>query len=168
MPLEAAVHAVFDDLVPHQIAVSAYDGVSAAVLERLVGKERRMNAAVHDPRAALARDPADFVAAQRVARVDANADHIPCLDRGFVDRIEGFVDHNGDAPTIGCRTSQDVQPAGRDDCHTERDVAGVDQMHLHSASELSFAHLGRAVSSESTELSGGAQTISGFRPHRHS
>ena len=48
----------------------------AAVLVRLLGKERRVNAAEDDPRAALARHAADLVAAQRVAGVDADADDV--------------------------------------------------------------------------------------------
>ena len=46
------------------------------MLVGFVREERGVNAAEDDPGAALARHPADFVAAQRIARMDADADDV--------------------------------------------------------------------------------------------
>ena len=54
---------------------------------RLFRKQRRVDAAEDDPGAPLAREPADFVAAERIAGVDADADDVARLrcsrDRAF-------------------------------------------------------------------------------------
>ena len=50
-----------------------------------------MNAAEDDPGAALARQPADLVAAQRVAGVDADADDVARRELRGVDGVERFV-----------------------------------------------------------------------------
>ncbi|MEO5739336.1 MAG: hypothetical protein ABIS29_01905 [Vicinamibacterales bacterium] len=51
-----------------------------------------MDAAVDDERAALARRASDFVAAQRIQRMDADADHVSLGDRVHVDLLERLVD----------------------------------------------------------------------------
>src|SRR4051794_21359967 len=93
--------AVVDDLRPHEIAIPFDDGVRSAVLERLLGKERGVNAAEDDPRAALARQPSDFVAAPRVAGVDADADHVAAGDRVELDPIECLVNEMWITHSVG-------------------------------------------------------------------
>src|SRR5207245_1965048 len=51
--------AVADDLLPHQIAVAADHRMRLAVRAGFVGEQRRVNAAVDDPRAACARLASD-------------------------------------------------------------------------------------------------------------
>ena len=104
-----------DDLRPDQVAVALDDRVRLAVLVRFVRKQRGVNAAEDDPRAALAREPADFVAAQRIAGVNADADDVAGRDHRRIERLERFVDDDGIAPLGSGRRRQDVQPARRDD-----------------------------------------------------
>ena len=52
-----------DDFGPDDVPVAFDHGVSRAMLARFLGKQRRMDAAVDHPGAALTRLPADFVAA---------------------------------------------------------------------------------------------------------
>ena len=103
----------------------------AAELVRLVGIERRMNAAEDDGRAALARLAADFVAAQRVERMDADADDIAARDAVEIDRIERFVDDAGIAVLARRRRGEHVEPPGRDDGRTKRNIAGIDEVNSH-------------------------------------
>ena len=91
-----------------------------------------MNAAVHDVRATRARVPADFVAAERVAGMNADADDVAGLDRCRIEKCQGFVDQYGIAVAFGRGAGQDVQPARRDDGGAERDMAGIDQMNFHA------------------------------------
>ena len=72
-----------------------------------------MNAAVDDEGAALARRASDFVAAQRVQRVDADADHVARGDRRHVDLLERLVDDLRIAVVTRRRRRQHVEPTGR-------------------------------------------------------
>ena len=114
---------------PHDVAVALDDGVRPAELVRLVRVERGMNAAEHDRGAAPGR-PADLVAAQGVAGVNADADDVARLDRR-VERLERFVDEDGIAISARRRGREHVQPARRDDADAERHVAGVDEVDDH-------------------------------------
>jgi hypothetical protein len=53
-----------------------------------------VDAAVDDPGSAFAGDAADFVAAEGVAGVDADADDVAGLDGFRDDLLEGFVDED--------------------------------------------------------------------------
>ena len=121
--------AVVDDLAPHHVAVALGDRVRAAELVRLLRVERGMNAAEHDPGAALAREPADFVAAQRVSGVDADADHVAGLDPLGVEHLQRFVSDDGVAEVSRRRSRQHVKPARRDDADAEREMAGIDEVN---------------------------------------
>ena len=81
----AAGEAIGDDLAPGDVAVAFDDGVGVAALEGFFGKEGGVDAAVDDPGAAVAGDATDFVAAEGVAGVDADADDVAGLD-GFGSR----------------------------------------------------------------------------------
>ncbi len=74
--LKAAGDAVVEGLRPRQVAVAFHHRVGAADLERFVGKERRVDAAVDHRRAGGARQAADFIAAQGVAGMDPDADDV--------------------------------------------------------------------------------------------
>src|SRR4029079_11874151 len=79
--LRIATQAIRHDTLPDQIAITLDDRVRLALLARLVRIQRRVNATVHDPGAAFAHRPAHFVAAQRIARVDPDADDVTGGDR---------------------------------------------------------------------------------------
>ena len=105
--------------------------MAAAEVERFVRKERGVNAAEDDPRAALARDPADLVAAQRVARMDADADDVARRDGRRVELLERFVDDERVAEIGRRRRREHVEPAGRNDGHAKRDMAWIDEVDSH-------------------------------------
>ena len=131
--LRPAPGAVFDDRAPGEVAVALDHRVGAPAFVRLVRIERRVDAAVHDPRPALARPLAEGVADQRVAGVDADADDVAGLDPAVVERLEALVDHDRIAPLAGGRGREHVQPAGGDDGYAEREVAGVDDEYAHGS-----------------------------------
>jgi hypothetical protein len=126
-----SIDAVPDDLGPDHVAVALDHAVRAAELCRLFRKERRVNAAVHDPRASLAREASDFVATQRVPGVNPDADHVARRNRFRIDVRDRFVDDQRVAPRCTGGGREDVEPARRDDRDAERHVTGVDQMDTH-------------------------------------
>ena len=113
-------------------------GVRAAVLERLVGEQRRVNAAVDDVarRARCAARP-DFVAAQRIQRVDADADHVagrPMVSRSSCSSVSSTM--CGSPYSCGRRRRQHVEPAGRNHRNAKRHIAWIDQMDAHQGRGL--------------------------------
>ena len=129
--LQATVRAIGKNRGPHDVAVAFDDGVRAAELVRFVRIEGRMDAAKNDGRAAFARLAADFIPAQRVERVDADADDVAGCDGVEVDRIERLVDDARIAVLAGRRRGEHVEPARSDDGGTKRDIAGIDEMNCH-------------------------------------
>ena len=129
--LRFALGAILQDRAPGEVAVALDRRVGAAALVRLVRIERRVDAAVHDPRPPLARPPAERVADQGVAGVDADAHDVAGLDPADVERLEALVDQDRIAPLAGRRRREHVQPAGGDDGHAEREMAGVDDEYAH-------------------------------------
>jgi hypothetical protein len=53
--------------------------------------QRGVNPAEHHERTGLPCGPAEFVAAERIARVDADADDVPLAERGEIERLQGFI-----------------------------------------------------------------------------
>ena len=129
--LRFALGAILQDRAPGEVAIALDRRVGAAALVRLVRIERRVDAAVHDPRPPLARPPAERVADQGVAGVDADAHDVAGLDPADVERLEALVDQDRIAPLAGRRRREHVQPAGGDDGHAEREMAGVDDEYAH-------------------------------------
>ena len=111
--------AVADDMLPHEIAVTLDHRVGLTMCVRLVGKQRRVNAAVDDPRAAFASELAHFVTATRIAGMNADADDVAGSNRRGVNRIERFVHDDRIAPLLPRGRRQNVEPAGRDDGHAK-------------------------------------------------
>src|SRR5205823_1723730 len=87
--------AIADGLAPGDVAIAAHDRVCLSALESLFGIKRRVDAAEDDPRAALARHAPDLVSAERVASVDADADHVPGHDVVGVEVLERLVADDG-------------------------------------------------------------------------
>ena len=69
-----------------------------ALFHDLVGKERGVNAAEHDPRAPLTCQPPDGVAAQGIAAVNADAHDVAGGDVGGIDVFKRLVDQMRIAP----------------------------------------------------------------------
>ena len=129
--LRSAGVAVVEHRRPDQIAVALDDGVRAPCSTHFIRKERRVNAAVDDVGASGPRQPSDFVAAQRVDRVNADSDDVAGLDRVFVELVQRFVDQHRVAVTRRRRRGQHVQPSRGDDGGAERHVARIDQVNSH-------------------------------------
>ena len=86
----ALPRAVRDHLRPHEIAVALDDGVRAAERGGFLRIERRVDAAEHDVGAARARLLADFVALNRVAGMNADADDVAGRDGIRGPRVRAF------------------------------------------------------------------------------
>ena len=129
--LRSAGDAVTNRVPPRHVAIAFDDGVRAAERMRLLRVQRRVDPAEDDPGPALARDPADFVAAQRVACVNADPDDVAGLNRRVIQHLQRFVRDERIAELARGRRRKDVKPSRRNDTDTEREMAGIDQVHLH-------------------------------------
>ena len=131
-PLRRAFQALGDDGAPHQIAVALDHRVRSPELVRLFRVERRVDSAEDNPRAGLAGLVPDFVASQRVTGVDADPDHVARTDVRRIEDVERLVADDR-IPVLARRgCGQDVQPAGGDDRHSERQVARINQVNAHA------------------------------------
>ena len=108
-----------------------------AVFVRLVGKQRRVDPAEHDPRAEFLGLSADLITAPRIPGMNTDADDVAGCDGGEVDLIERFIDQARITPFGPRCRGQHVQPPRRDDRHAERDVTRIDQMYFRAHSHLS-------------------------------
>jgi hypothetical protein len=139
---------VGDGFTPGDVAVAFDYGVGVSAFEGFFGEEGGVDAAVDDPGSALAGDAADFVAAEGVAGVDADADDVAGLDGFGDDLFDGFVDEDGVACGGGCGGGEDEEPTGGDDGGAKGVVAGIYKMN---ADESTFSRV-NAVDSESGVL----------------
>ena len=148
--LGLALDAVLEDLGPGEVSVAADDGVGGAVGEGLVGVERGVDAAEDDPGAALAGDAADFVAAERVEGVDADADDVTGLDGLWVDLLEGLVDEFRVAEAFRGGAGEDKHPPWSDDCNAEGAFAGVHKLNCQDGSHSrgDWLHFVRCIRTE--------------------
>src|SRR4030095_9381963 len=119
---------------PDAIAVALDDRGRGAVLEHLVRVQRRVDAAVNHVRAARLRRAPDFVAAQRVQRVNADADDVARLDLVEIDLLERLVNDVRIAVLGGRRRREYIQPTGCNDSDAKRNVAWIDQVNSHQES----------------------------------
>ena len=95
-------------------------------------EERGVDAAEDDLGPALTRGAPDLIATQRVARVDADADHVARLHLLRVERFERLVADDGIAEARRRGGREHEQPAWRDDGGAEGNVAWVHEKHAHS------------------------------------
>jgi hypothetical protein len=121
--------AVAQDLGPDSVAVAGDDRMGAAELVRLVGIERRVNAAEHHRRSGGPRRGANLVAAQGITGMDADSDDVAGTDLGRVEQGQGLVGEHRIAVDRRGRCGEHVQPARRDHPNPERHVARVDEVH---------------------------------------
>ena len=109
MPADAVV----EHLAPDEVAVALDDRVRAAELVRLLREERRVDAAVTRPSRPRSRaELADLVAAQRVARVDADADDVAGAMIDGIERLERLVGDDRIAESRGRRPASTYSQRG--------------------------------------------------------
>src|SRR5262245_9203052 len=104
----------------------------AAALAHFFGRERRMNPVGDDVGTSRAAAVAEAIAAQRIGRVDANADNVTVLKAGGVERFERFSDDERRAIALGRRGREDVEPPWRNHRRAKGQVARIDQMDAQS------------------------------------
>jgi hypothetical protein len=76
--------------------------MGSAEFKSFFGIEGGVNATVNDIGPTSASVAAYFVAAERVASVDPNADDIAFVDRCGIEKGEGFIDEDGVAERLRC------------------------------------------------------------------
>ena len=129
--LRGAGGAIVDREAPGDVAVPLHHGVRAAERVRLFRVERRVDTPEHDPGPAFARDPANLVAAQSVARMDSYPNNVALPDRRRIQLLERFVSDERVTEGPRSRRGKHVKPPGCNDPHTEGKMARVYQVHLH-------------------------------------
>jgi hypothetical protein len=130
--LGSAGEAVNDGLAPRDIAVPFDDGMGVALLEGFFRKEGGVDSTVDDPGSAFAGDASDFVAAEGIAGMDADADDVSGMN-GFGDNLlDGFVGKDGIACDGWRGGGEDEQPSRSDDRCSKRIVAGIDEVDAHN------------------------------------
>ena len=129
---------------PDHISIALDYRVSATQFVGFVGIEGGVNASEHHVGAALAGHFPDFVAAERVGGVDADADNIAGLNLIRVYRLQGLVDQAGIAKARRCRRCKHIQPARGNDRGAKRNFTGIDEVNAHAMSP-SLGGLAKAV-----------------------
>ncbi len=99
----------------------------------LFGEQRGVNAAEDHGGAAFANDPPQFVAAKRIGGVNADADDISLLNLLRIESFQALINDVGISKPPGRGGGKNVKPARGDDPYSERNVAGVDEVHSHCA-----------------------------------
>ena len=127
----SARRAVPQYLAPDQVAIAFDHSVRAATLEGLFGIKRRVNSAEHHPGASLPCRSPNFIAAQRVAGMDANPDHVALLDALQIEMFQRLIADLGIAERVPCCSRQYVKPAWRYYCGTKRGIAWVHKVNFH-------------------------------------
>jgi hypothetical protein len=105
--------------------------VGPAEVARFLGEQGRVYPAVDDCRAAGPHKRADFVSAQRVAGVNADADDVSRLDRVHFERFKCFVRDAGVAELRRSGTGENEQPTRSDDADAEGEMTRIDEMNGH-------------------------------------
>ena len=93
-----------------------------------------VNASEHHVGTAVARHFPNFIAAQRIGRVDPDTDNIAGLNASGIHSSQRFIDKRGIAEGFGSCRRKHVQPTRRDYRGPERDFAGINEMNAHTIS----------------------------------
>ena len=93
-----------------------------------------MNASEHHVGTAVARHFPNFIAAQRIGRVDPDTDNIAGLNASGIHSSQRFIDKRGIAEGFGSCRRKHVQPTRRDYRGPERGFAGINEMNAHTIS----------------------------------
>src|SRR5215472_568292 len=118
-------------LCPDNVSIAFHDGMGAAKFPRFFGKKSGVNSAENHISATLSRQLSNFVSAQRVRRMNANADGISRLNARRINLKQGFIYKNGIAESSWRSTGKHVLPPRSDDCSPKRHSAWVNQVHVH-------------------------------------
>jgi hypothetical protein len=92
-----------------------------------------VDAAVDDPGSAFAGDAADFVTAEGVAGMDADADDVAGLDGFGGDLFEGLVDEDGISCGRRCGCGENEEPTGGDYGGPKGVIAGIYEMNTQES-----------------------------------
>jgi len=106
--------------------------VRATQFMRLARVQGCVNPAEHDVCAAIASYFANLVTAKCVRRMDADANNISRLNVERIQGFQSFIDQAGIAKASGGRGRQNVEPARGYDSGTERNLAWINEMNMHS------------------------------------
>src|SRR5947209_3390921 len=98
----------------------------------LFGVEGRMNASEHHIGAPSACHSSDFVAAESIGGVDANANNVALLNLSRAYRCQSLIHQARIAKAHGCSRRENIQPARGNDCSAERNFAGINEMNAHA------------------------------------
>src|SRR5450432_3609759 len=134
-----AFAAVFERPRPGDVSVTFYHCVRAAEINGFLRIKSGVNSAENHIRSPFARDLANFVSAQSVGRMNANADRIARLNALRIHRKQRFVNQNRISKTSRRGGSQNVLPSRRDYCGSKRHTTWVDQVNVHARRSLWFA-----------------------------
>src|SRR5579871_1813761 len=110
---------------PYHITVAFHNCVCTSQLASLFRIKRCMNPPENDVRSPLTSDLSNFVAPKGIRGVDADANDIATLDDSYIHGGKRFVDQNRIAGGPRGRAGEHIEPAGRNDCRPERDVARI-------------------------------------------
>jgi hypothetical protein len=78
----------------------------------------------------LARQPADFIAAQCIAGVNSNSNNVAGSNACDIQLFQRFINDYRIAEAGRCRRSEHVEPARRDDANAEGFVARIDEINF--------------------------------------
>ena len=131
--LRRPLHTVGHHPRPGDVAVALHHGVGSAQLVRFLWVECGVNAAEDDVGPARARQPADFIPAQGVGRMDPDPHDVAPLELGGVKWFERLVGEDRITPLTRRRPGEHIQPPRGDDRYAERDMARIDEMNTHGA-----------------------------------
>src|SRR4029079_14604925 len=82
----------------------------------------------------FAREPAYFIAAKCVQRVNADTDYIPGLDGCGVHLLQGFIHKDGISEALRCGGSEHKQPPWCDDSNPKGTLARIHEVYGHRSS----------------------------------
>src|SRR5579859_1412431 len=128
-----AISAILEHTRPGHVAIAFNHGVRSAQFSRFFRIQRGMDAAKDHVSATVARNFAEFIAAQSVAGVDADAYNITRSDAQRISGGKRFIHKNWGAINKWGGRCQYVEPSRCNDRRAKRDVARIDQMDFHSA-----------------------------------
>src|ERR1043166_9466238 len=102
-------------------------------LVRLLGIKCCVDAAKDHPSPAASRQLANFIAAQGVARMNADAHHVTIRTPERIKWLQGFVDEVRISVRSRRRRGKDIQPARRNYRRAKRNITGIYQVDLHAS-----------------------------------
>lgn len=122
------ISAVFQDRCPRQIAIPFNHGVCASEIVRLLWIKCCVHSTEHHNCTLLSSQSANLIAAQCIAGVDSNSNHVPGRNAFHIQRFQCFVDDHRIAKAGGSSTGEHIEPARRDDANAEGLVTRINEI----------------------------------------